>query len=111
MTDKIHGFAHTPNQSLSGGLVMYTATVTGVDLTATAGTEEVHAPALDKVIEILSTRAQPVLMGAVTATTFHFAVEHNDIFGDLTKFNTDATAALAAYEDGATMSVAAFTGF
>lgn len=108
MTDKVHGFAKTPDQFLSGGLPMFTATVTGVDLTALTGTEESHSAALDKLIEVISTRAQPVVMGAVKATTLNFAVEHNDIFGDLTAFSAEATAAFAAKFPGATVTVSKF---
>ena len=93
MTDKVHGFVATPDQFLSGGLPMFTATVTGVDLTTKTGTLEQHSVALDKLIEAISTRAQPVVMGTVKATTLNFAVEHNDIFGDLTAFSAEVTAA------------------
>lgn len=95
MTDKVHGFVATPDQFLSGGLPMFTATVsgTGSDLTAKTGTLEQHSVALDKLIQALSIRAQPVIMGTPTATTLNFAVEHNDIFGDLTAFSAEASAA------------------
>ena len=104
MTDKVHGFTATPDQFLSGGLPMFTATVTGVDLTAKTATasgvgtpkdvaSELHSAALDKLIEALSIRAQPVVMGTPTATKLNFAVEHKDIFGDLTAFSTEASAA------------------
>lgn len=113
MTDKIHGFAHTPDQFLSGGMPLFTATVagTGIDLTAMTGTEEEHAAHLDALIAVLSIRAQPVLMGTVAAHTLNFAVEHNEIFGDLTAFNTEASAAFAAATGvtGATVTVTAFT--
>lgn len=108
MTQKVHGFAQAPAQFLTGGLPMYTATVTGVDLTALEGTEEQHAPALDKLIEVISIRAQPVIVGKANATTLRFAVEHNEIFGDLTAFNAEATAAFAAKFTGATVSFAKF---
>lgn len=110
MTDKIHGFVATPDQFLSGGLVMFTATVTNVDLTAMTGDEEQHAAALDALIEVLSIRAQPVIMGAAKETTLNFAVEHNEIFGDLTAFNAEATAAFRARTGvaNATVAVAAF---
>lgn len=108
MTDKIHGFVATPDQFLTGGLPMFTATVTGADLTAMVGEEEQHAPALDKLIEVISIRAQPVIMGKAKATTLNFAVEHNDIFGDLAAFNAEATAAFAAAFPGASV---AFTKF
>jgi hypothetical protein len=81
MTQKVHGFAKAPDQFLSGGLPMFTVTVANVDLTATTGTEEAHSVALDKLIELISVRAQPVVIGKVSATGFRFAVEHNDIFG------------------------------
>lgn len=112
MTDKIHGFAHTPDQFLSGGLPLFTATVagTGVDLTALTGSEEKHAAHLDALIAVLSIRAQPVLMGTVAAKTLNFAVEHNEIFGALATFNAEATAAFAAATgiSDATVTVTAF---
>lgn len=108
MTDKIHGFVATPDQFLSGGLKMYTATVTGANLTTLVGSEEPHAPALDKLIEVISIRAQPVILGTAGATTLRFAVEHNEVFGDLTAFNAEATAAFAAEISGATVSIAPF---
>jgi hypothetical protein len=108
MTQKVHGFAATPDQFLTGGLPMFTATVTGADLTALVGDEEQHAPALDKLIEVISIRAQPVIMGKAKATTLNFAVEHNEIFGDLTAFGAEATAAFAAKFPGATVSFAKF---
>jgi hypothetical protein len=127
MTDKVHGFSHTPDQFLSGGLKMFTVTVTGVDMTAKTTTPasgaggmadvstESHSPDFDKVVEIISTRAQPVIMGAVSATTFNFAVEHNDIFAtngkldDYAQFNAEGTAALSAYKPGATFTLTPFT--
>lgn len=108
MTDKVHGFTATPDQFLSGGLVLFTATVSGVDLTAT--TTDVsehtlgdvktvpHAPALDKLIAAISIRAQPVIMGTPTATKLNFGVEHADIFGGVDAngkmlFDSELTAA------------------
>jgi len=108
MTDKIHGFAATPDQFLSGGLPMFTATVTGADLTALVGAEEQHSPALDKLIEVISIRAQPVIMGKAKPTTLNFAVEHNEIFGDLSAFNAEATAAFGAAIPGATVTISKF---
>jgi len=108
MTDKIHSFAATPDQFLSGGLPMFTATVTGANLTTLTGTEEPHAAALDKLIEVISLRAQPVVLGTPNATTLRFAVEHNEIFGDLTAFNAEATAAFAADFPGATVAITTF---
>ena len=93
MTDKVHGFAHTPDQFLSGGLPMFTATVASGGLTTLVGTEEQHSVKLDKLIEAISTRAQPVVLGTPTATVLNFAVEHKDIFGDLTAFSAEVTAA------------------
>lgn len=108
MTDKVHGFSHTPDQFLSGGLPMFTATITGANLTTLTGTEEPHAAALDKLIEVISIRAQPVVLGTVKATVLNFAVEHADIFGELDKFNTEATAAFATAFPGATVTITKF---
>jgi hypothetical protein len=112
MVQKVHGFAKTPEQSLTGGLKMYTVTVSNGQMTTTTGTEETHSADLDKVIEIISVRAQPVVIGTVGATTLNFAVEHNEIFGTpLTAFNTEATAAWAAYKGSGTFTLSEFTGF
>jgi hypothetical protein len=104
MTDKVNGFVATPDQFLSGAMKMFTATVTGDILTATAG----HNVKLDKLIEALSIRAQPVIMGTpagnTTTGTLRFAVEHNEVFGDLTAFSTEVSNAC-----GFTVVVAAFT--
>ena len=93
MTEKVNGFVGTPDQFLSGGMNMYTVTVTGLDLTAAPanGTSD-----LDMLIQAISTRAQPVIMGTPTATVLRFAVEHNEIFGDLTAFAAEVRAASGA---------------
>jgi hypothetical protein len=111
MVQKVHGFAKAPEQSLSGGLKMFTATVSNGQMTTLVGTEEQHSADFDKVVEILSTRAQMIVIGNVAATTVNFAVEHNDIQGDLTAFSAECTAAWAAYKGSGTITVTAFTGF
>jgi hypothetical protein len=99
MTEKVNGFASGNDQFLSGAVKRYTVTVSNFDLTADPANGTSN---LDKVIEIISTRAQPVILGAVTATGFAFAVEHADVFGTsvapntLADFNAAGQAALRA---------------
>ena len=120
MTDKVHGFS-MPGQHITGGLDFFTVYTT-LDITplefeahgtyTPAFTEGTYATnyqdtrvvdsqlRLDKLIETISTRAQPVIMGAVTTVTadastadtidlpaatagttlytFTFAIEHPD---------------------------------
>lgn len=120
MTDKVHGFTH-PGQHLVGdsalGLPMFTATVT-VDIVTQAADNaaetdtglypvHTHNANLDALISAISVRAQPVIMGAPKGTgpyTLTFAVEHLDIFGDLTAANTEISAAA-----GFAVTLAAFT--
>ena len=108
MTTKVNGFTHTPGQFLSGNLVMFTAT-TAVDIITQATTTTTtdafgtvttttssHNVALDTLIAAISTRAQPVIMGTPAGTgpyTLNFAVEHTEIFGDLTAFSNEVKAA------------------
>lgn len=85
MTEKVNGFAAGNDQFLSGAVTKYTVTVSNADLTAAPANGTSN---LDRVIEIISTRAQPVILGVVTATGFSFAVEHADVFGTTTGPNT-----------------------
>jgi hypothetical protein len=97
--NKIHGFVATPDQFLSGGLPIFEVTTT-TDLTTTvpgepngvtvpasgdfaAYQDKGHNVALDKLIQAISVRAQPVLMGTPAGGKFRFGVEHADIFGDI----------------------------
>lgn len=103
MTDKVHGFVGTPDQFLSGAMKMFTVTTSDDIVTVTGG----HNAALDKLIEAISTRAQPVILGTPAGSgpyTLNIAVEHNEIFGDLTAFANEVKAATGAQ----TVSVAAF---
>ena len=125
MTQKIHGFVATPDQFLTGGLPMFTATVTNADLTALvagdpdgvdqpasgdfgAFEDRKHAPALDALIAAISIRAQPVVMGTPTPTALNFAVEHNEIFGDLTAFSEEATKSFKVKFPTATVVISKF---
>jgi len=127
MTNKVHGFVGTPDQSLVGGLPMLTVTV-DVDIATKSATTDsdsmaddqdviTHNVALDKLIEGLSTRAQPIIMGTPAVDgdnwTLNFAVEHDDVFkandGTFTAFNTELSALMtAALGHSVTASVAAF---
>ena len=103
MTQKVHGFVGTPDQFLSGAVKMFQVT-TSADLT-TVPTNGTHNVALEKLIEAISLRAQPVIIGAVAAPGLRFAVEHNDIFGaDL----TELTALVKAATGDASATVAPF---
>lgn len=104
MTDKVHGFVGTPDQFLSGAMKMFTVTTSDDIKTVTDG----HNVKLDKLVEAISTRAQPVILGTPAGTgpyTLNIAVEHNEVFGDLTAFANEIKAATGA----TTVSVAAFT--
>ena len=104
MTDKVHGFVGTPDQFLSGAMAMYTVTTTDDIKTVTDG----HNVKLDALIAAISTRAQPVIMGTPAGTcpyTLNFAVEHTEIFGDLTAFAAEVKASTGA----TTVSVGTFT--
>ena len=87
MTNKVHGFANLHSQNLTGGIDVWKF-VTTVDITPTGA--RVYTPAtlannyhdqidltdastksqylLDKVIETISLRGQPVLLSSVTST-------------------------------------------
>lgn len=103
MTEKVNGFAAGNDQFVSGAMKMYQITVGGLDMTAAAanGTSD-----LTKVVDAISTRAQPVIMGVPTATTMVFAVEHNEVFGDLVAFADEVEAATGATADS--VVIAAF---
>jgi hypothetical protein len=112
MTDKIHGFVAAPDAFLTGSTNCFTVTVANYDLTAdtSTGDEAAHNDGLDKIIEAISTRAQPVLIGTVGATSFRFAVEHVDVFGDLTAFSTKVQSDVRAAtgDSDITVAIAAF---
>ncbi len=55
--------------ALGSGLEFFTLTVANVDLTA-------NQPALNIIIETVSTLAQPVIVDVESATSLKFAVEH-----------------------------------
>jgi hypothetical protein len=102
MTTKVNGFVATPDQFVSGAMAMFTVTSSADIKTVTAG----HNVELDKLIAAISMRAQPVLMGAPAGSgpyTLRFAVEHNEVFGDLTAAGTELSEAT-----GATVTLAAF---
>lgn len=87
MTDKVHGFASLHSQDFSGGIDVWKI-ITTVDITPTGA--RVYAPAtletnwhdsidltdaatksqylLDKVIETISLRGQPILLSAINTT-------------------------------------------
>lgn len=103
MTTKVNGFAH-PGQHLTGGLPMYTIT-TALDIVTVTNNDNAN---LDTLIAAISTRAAPVIMGTPAGTgpyTLRIAVEHNDIFGDLTAFANE----LKAITGDATLTVVAYT--
>jgi len=94
---KINGTVFA-DQSLTGGLNYFTVRTT-LDITADGVVSDANQTRLDKLVETISTRAQPVIIGAVTTTSeaapvadlpvsasqagsvtvynFRFAIEHN----------------------------------
>jgi len=103
MTQKINGFVATPDQFLSGAVKMFEVKTTS-DLVAVPNGEN-HNAKLEKLIEAISLRAQPVVIGKVSSTGLRFAVEHNDIFGsDL----TELTALVKAATGDSSATVAPF---
>lgn len=105
---KINGFIKTPEQSLSGAMQMYTISTATDIVTLTNG----HNAVLDKLIEAISTRAQPVLLGAPAGSgpyTLRFAVEHSDAFGaTLTAMQTLIRGADVLNDNAATLVAFAF---
>lgn len=75
---KIHGFVSTPDQFMSGGMEMFTVTV--AEDIKTKDAKGLNAK-LDVLVETVSMKAQPVVMGEVKGSgpyTLTFAVEHKD---------------------------------
>ncbi|MNK29864.1 hypothetical protein D3C87_482670 [compost metagenome] len=94
MTEKVNGTSFA-GQFLTGGLNFYKVRTT-LDIRATGVVGDASQKRLDKLVETISTRAQPVIMSAVTTTTetapadlpgagagavtvytLSFAIEHN----------------------------------
>lgn len=93
MTEKVNGVV-AAGQHLTGGLNFYKIRTT-LDIRATGVISDESQKRLDKVVETISTRAQPVIMSAVTTSvetnpadlpgatgsvnvyTLSFAIEHN----------------------------------
>ena len=93
MTQKVHGTV-AAGQALTGGLNFYTVR-TSLDIRATGAIDDASQKRLDKLVETISLRAQPVILSAVTTTTetspadlpgatgsvtvytLKFAIEHN----------------------------------
>lgn len=93
MVDKVNGVA-AAGQFLTGGLNFYKVRTT-LDIRATGNIADASQKRLDKLVEAISTRAQPVIMSAVTTSTesnpsdipsaganasvytLSFAIEHN----------------------------------
>lgn len=98
MTEKVHGAAFA-GQALTGGLNFYSVRTT-LDIKATGVLSDESQKRLDKLVETISLRAQPVIMsaivesaetdpadipaaigeGEVTVYTLRFAVEHNKVW-------------------------------
>ena len=100
MTDKVNGWVQS-GQHLVGSLAMFTVTTTNNIVTPVTSetdtdpfgsvtvTTASHNDALDALIAAIGTRAEPVIIGTPAGTgpyTLNFAVEHADVFGDLTAF-------------------------
>jgi len=81
---KVHGFVQTGYESLTSNFEFITI-VTTVDIRTVAGGGSAASQAtLDKLIEIVSERGQPVVMGLVAGTstgTLILAIEHPSAWG------------------------------
>ncbi len=93
MTEKVNGTSFA-GQFLTGGLNFYKVRTT-LDIRATGVLSDASQKRLDKLVETISTRAQPVILsavtestetdpadlpsasGSVTVYTLSFAIEHN----------------------------------
>ena len=91
MTEKVNGMV-AAGQHLTGGLNFYKVRTT-LDISATGVISDESQKRLDKLVEAISLRAQPVIMSAVTVATeaaptdlvgtnvpvytLSFAIEHN----------------------------------
>lgn len=91
MTEKVNGTSFA-GQFLTGGLNFYKVRTT-LDIRATGVIGDASQKRLDKLVETISTRAQPVILSAVTSAveaaptdlvgtnvtvyTLSFAIEHN----------------------------------
>jgi hypothetical protein len=79
--EKVHGFVITGIESLSSNFeyitIAMTTDITPYDPTATppTGTPDSQA-CLDKLIQIISERGQPVIMGDVVANELKVVIEH-----------------------------------
>lgn len=67
MTEKVNGMV-AAGQHLTGGLNFYKVRTT-LDIRATGVISDESQKRLDKLVETISTRAQPVIMSAVVAAT------------------------------------------
>lgn len=76
---------------LGSGLEFFTLTASGQSLNTDAG-----QPALNVIIETISTLAQPVIIDVENGTTLKFAVEHVAALGDGSALATAVAAALLA---------------
>jgi hypothetical protein len=74
-SNKVNGHAATPSESLTSSIDYFTVS-TPVNLTTTVAN---GVSALDKLVEIVSLRGQPVILGSVTGSgpyVLKFATEH-----------------------------------
>lgn len=78
--EKVHGFVATGYESLTSNFEFITLVMDGDDIRPLSGGGSSTSQArLDKLIEIVSERGQPVIMGAVSGggnDTIIFAIEH-----------------------------------
>jgi hypothetical protein len=98
MVEKVHGSVN-PGESLTGNLEFFTVTTSVNILTRDAGTAATQA-ALDKLVEVISLRGQPIIMGAPFADSgsyvFKFAIEHAGAWTGATPSLRDSIAAHAS---------------
>jgi len=129
MTDKVQGVAKA-GEFLGKNLDFFTVTITG-DMTATGvyGTENakgfpvtingntyndqsaltaaaVKQALFEKMLAVIGTRAQPIILGTPTATVLKFAIEHNDAWSAADANSATVNNSLKAALDAAGFTVA-----
>lgn len=92
MTTKVNGlFPIVGTEALTKNLQFYEVSVTE-DIRPAQGAAE--AARLNKLIEVISTNGQPIIMGAITGTgpyVLKFAVEHENSWADATALDNAIT--------------------
>jgi len=77
MTDKVQG-VHKAGEFLGKNLDFFTVTISGTSIAADGVFGSATQLAFEKMVAVIGTRAQPIILGTPSATILKFAVEHND---------------------------------